>query len=69
MSAMRPEIKEFEKRVCAWLRKNGVQVEYINGYVVCKETATGELEIFNKLAWNKCLNSSYGKNRKKVVRN
>ena len=40
MSAVKPENKEFEKRVCAWLREHGVQVEYINGYVVCKELAT-----------------------------
>lgn len=69
MSAVKPEIKEFEKSICAWLRKHGIQVEYINEYVVCKELATGELVILNKYAWKKCLCSSYGKDRKKVVRN
>lgn len=69
MSAVKPEIKEFEKSICAWLRKHGIQVEYINEYVVCKELATGELVILNKHAWEKCLSSSYGRDRKKVVRN
>lgn len=65
MSAIRPEIKVFEKRICAWLRKHGVQVEYINGYVVCKELATGELVILNKHAWEKCLSSSIGRIERK----
>ncbi len=69
MSAIRSEIKEFEKRVCVWLKKHGVQVEFINGYVVCKEIGTGELVIFNKPAWEKCLSSSYGRDIKKVIRN
>lgn len=45
-------------------RKQGVEIKYINGFVVCKELATEELAIFNKLAWDKCIYLSYKEFRK-----